>query len=144
MKNSLKEGNGSKNIPAKIQKSFLKGRIPGLFFKFGQFTCSWIRIRISNMDSEPGNSLRIRIYTLPSQKKTSIKDLNKFCLPFFYIIYYIFVLFKGVLRCSPTASADQPAMASRGRRDFSIDDAFEESEEDRVSYCMTGDTGLPF
>jgi hypothetical protein len=35
-------------------------------------------------------------------------------------------------------------MASRGRRDFSIDDAFEESEEDRVSNCMTGDTGLPF
>jgi hypothetical protein len=27
-------------------------------------------------------------------------------------------------------------MASRGRRDFSIDDAFEESEEDRVSYCL--------
>jgi hypothetical protein len=35
-------------------------------------------------------------------------------------------------------------MASRGRRDFSIDDAFEESEEDRVSYYMTDNTDLSF
>ncbi len=37
-------------------KAFLKGRKPGLFVNFSQFTCSWIRmrIRIPNTDSDLG------------------------------------------------------------------------------------------
>ncbi len=34
-------------------KAFLKGRKPGLFVSFGQFPCSFIRIRISNTDPDP-------------------------------------------------------------------------------------------
>jgi hypothetical protein len=32
----------------------LKGKKPGLFVNFGQFPCSWIRIRISNTDPDQG------------------------------------------------------------------------------------------
>ncbi len=34
----------------------MKGRKPGLFVNFGQFPCSWIRIRIPNTDADPGGS----------------------------------------------------------------------------------------
>jgi hypothetical protein len=41
--------------------------MPGLLLNFGQFSCSWIRIRISNKDPDPGQpsqceSIRIRIH----------------------------------------------------------------------------------
>jgi hypothetical protein len=51
-------------------KAFL-GRKPGLFVNFGRFPCSWVRIRISNWDTDPDRRepnecrsrwIRIRIY----------------------------------------------------------------------------------
>ncbi len=52
----------------KVQKP-LKGRKPGLFLNFGQFPCSWIRIRIPNTDPDPGavKSMRNRADPDPQQ-----------------------------------------------------------------------------
>jgi hypothetical protein len=65
----LKVGKRSINIPTKVQKPFFKGRKPGLFVNFGQFPCSWIRIRIPNTDPDPRQPndcgsrwIRIRIW----------------------------------------------------------------------------------
>jgi hypothetical protein len=62
-------GNRSKNIPTLVQvtKAFLKDWESGLFVKLGNFSCSWIRIRIPNTDPDPGKpnqccSMRIRIH----------------------------------------------------------------------------------
>jgi hypothetical protein len=41
-------------IRFRIRNTVLKGRKPGLFVNFGQFPCSWIRIRIPNTDPDPG------------------------------------------------------------------------------------------
>ncbi len=51
-------------------KALLKGRKPGLFVNFGQFTCSWIRIRIPNTDPDPRQPkkwMRIQVDTDPTQ-----------------------------------------------------------------------------
>ncbi len=50
-RNMLKVGNISQNIPTvRRYKSFFKKAF--LFAKFGQFQCSWIRIRIPNTDPD--------------------------------------------------------------------------------------------
>ncbi len=58
MKNMLKVRNRSKKYTYEGTKAFLKGRKPGLFENFSQFTCSWIRIRIRipNTNSDLGQS----------------------------------------------------------------------------------------
>ncbi len=50
MKYILKVGKGQKNT-YEGTKAVLKGR-SGLFVNFGQFPCSWIRIRILNTDPD--------------------------------------------------------------------------------------------
>jgi hypothetical protein len=42
-----------KNIPYEGTKAFSKGKKPGLFVNFGQFPCSWIRIRIRITYTDP-------------------------------------------------------------------------------------------
>ncbi len=52
MKNILKEGNKSKNLPTKVQKPFwIVGNLVYLLI-LGKFPYSWIQIRIPNMDSQ--------------------------------------------------------------------------------------------
>jgi hypothetical protein len=43
---------GQKDIPT-TYKTFVKERKPVLLVNFGQFPCSWIRIRIPNTDTDP-------------------------------------------------------------------------------------------
>ncbi len=43
-------------------KYFFKGRKRGLFVNFGKFPCSWIQIRIPNMDPDPGEPIRTRVH----------------------------------------------------------------------------------
>jgi hypothetical protein len=68
MKNIVKVGNMSKNIPTNYEgtKAFLKGRILGFFGNLCQFQCSWVLIHIPNTDPDPGQpnhfGSRIRIH----------------------------------------------------------------------------------
>jgi hypothetical protein len=59
MKNTLKVVNSSKNLPTKVQKPFWKN-----ISRYFHFPCSWIRIRISNTDSDPGQT-NMQIYADP-------------------------------------------------------------------------------
>jgi len=43
-----------KNITMKVQKPLTEGRKPCLFDHFGQFLCSWIRIRIRTPNTDTG------------------------------------------------------------------------------------------
>jgi hypothetical protein len=47
---------GQKTYLRRYKSLFEKARKPGLLINFGQFPCSWIRIRISNTDPDPGQS----------------------------------------------------------------------------------------
>jgi hypothetical protein len=52
-KKILKVGN-SKKIPMKFKQKLFDRQDSGLLIFFGQFRCSWIRIRIPNTDPDPG------------------------------------------------------------------------------------------
>ncbi len=51
---------GKKILTYQGTKVFLKGRKPVLFVNFGQFPCSWIRIRIRipNKDPDPQHCIK--------------------------------------------------------------------------------------
>ena len=80
--NILKVVNRSKKHTYEYEgtKAFMKGRKPGLLLNFGQFLCSWIRIRIPNTDTDPEPRLktakRMRIQVDPDPQH---RYRTKFC-----------------------------------------------------------------
>ncbi len=50
----LKQVIGKKKHTFEGTRALQKARKPSLFVNFGEFPCSWIRIRIPNMDPDPG------------------------------------------------------------------------------------------
>ncbi len=91
MRNILQVGNRSTNIPTKVQKPFFKAEKPCLFFNFGQFPCSWIRLRVPNTDPDPQpnqcefESNKILTY-LPALKNTRT-EFDPFLNPLLYCLY---------------------------------------------------------
>jgi hypothetical protein len=107
MKNMLKIGNGSKDIHTNYEgtKAFLKYRKPGLFVNFGQYPCSWIRIRIHIPNTVPEKNLSWTPDPDPGVKKASdcglrirIRDTDKkLAFGHFGLSWVSFLLVFGII-----------------------------------------------